>query len=104
MNAKYTDKVEMHNDGSCTVQLDSAVVSGLVDYFFFNTDEKPFFDEDGRMQGIKGVPAPLYDVIAQVLTVHMDRHEWFDKLKAEMPTAGRTELMALAETKVMGGE
>jgi hypothetical protein len=104
MKANYTDKVEPHNDGSCTVQLDSAVVGDLIDYFFFNTDGRPSFDESGMMQGIEGIPKSLYQVIAQVVTVRMDRHDWFDKLREDNPTTDRSELVALAEVRARGGE
>ena len=97
MNADWTKRVKRHKDGSISVKFSNKTAIALLDYFFFNVDDKPYFDGEGKMEGIDGVPPEIFKVVEEILTVKMNRHEWAEVLQAIYGTADRRVLMAQAE-------
>lgn len=97
MKADWTNKVKKHKDGSISVRFSRKTATDLLDYFFFNIDDKPYFDGEGKMEGIDGVPREVFKIVEEILTVKMNRHEWAEVLQNIYGNTDKRALMAHAE-------
>lgn len=86
MICTFTKALEDKDQLNYNITVPKYVVAHLVDYFFFNTDGKPYFDGTGQFEGIDGVPTEVNQLLKTFLKVEMDEHDWRDLVTA---VAGR---------------
>lgn len=71
------------------VVIPSWVMAKLVDYFIFNTDKRPYFDGDGQLEGIEGVPKEIFYLVESVLEVSEEEKDY--EVVISYTRKGRTE-------------
>jgi hypothetical protein len=76
MNVKLASEVKDLDQMNYTITVPKYIIGRLVDYFMFNTDDAPYFDGDGVLEGIEGVPNPFVDLLSHILRVEMDANDW----------------------------
>lgn len=76
MNVRLTSAVADEDQMNYNVTIPKHLVARLIDYFIFNTDDKPYFDGEGQLDGVDGVPSPFIDLVACIMDVHMEARDW----------------------------
>lgn len=76
MKVKLQTNVKELDQLNYTVTIPKHVIVRLLDYFELNTDGRPYFDGDGQLDGVDGVPPAFIDLIASILDVYMDAKDW----------------------------
>jgi hypothetical protein len=75
MQAKFKPNVT-ETDDAYVIKIDKQTMANLVDYFFFNTDQNPYFNGRGELDGIDGVGRDITAFIKSFLDITMDESDW----------------------------